>query len=89
MSIDTYDSTHSMLNLCSNDPYCNRWRLAPVRMLQFIRNSSHFLNLLKCLRYFPLVKAAVFCEKGKCYPYDPSKVKNTNLEVKPGNPLFT
>lgn len=28
----------------------------------------------------------VFCQKGKCYPYDPAKMKNTNLnlEVKPG-----
>merc|ERR1719391_313777 len=27
---------------------------------------------------------AVFCQKGKCYPYDPSKVKGVNLEAKPG-----
>jgi len=29
---------------------------------------------------------AVFCQKGKCYPYDPNKIKNSNvnLEVKPG-----
>merc|ERR1712212_1152228 len=27
---------------------------------------------------------AVFCQKGKCYPYDPSKVKGVNLEAEPG-----
>lgn len=28
----------------------------------------------------------VFCQKGKCYPYDPAKMKNSNinLEAKPG-----
>ena len=28
----------------------------------------------------------VFCQKGKCYPYDPNKMKNSNinLEMKPG-----
>ena len=28
----------------------------------------------------------VFCQKGKCYPYDPAKMKNPNmnLEAKPG-----
>jgi len=31
-----------------------------------------------------LDQPAVFCQKGKCYPYDPSKVKGVNLEAKPG-----
>ena len=28
----------------------------------------------------------VFCQKGKCYPYDPARMKNSNLnlEMKPG-----
>ena len=28
----------------------------------------------------------VFCQKGKCYPYDPAKLRNSNinLEMKPG-----
>ena len=28
----------------------------------------------------------VFCQKGKCYPYDPNRMKNSNLnlEMKPG-----
>ena len=28
----------------------------------------------------------VFCQKGKCYPYDPARMKNQNLnlEMKPG-----
>ena len=28
----------------------------------------------------------VFCQKGKCYPYDPARMKNPNinLEMKPG-----
>lgn len=30
------------------------------------------------------VQPAVFCQKGKCYPYDPSKLKGVNLEAKPG-----
>merc|ERR1712130_1075955 len=32
----------------------------------------------------PPDQPAVFCQKGKCYPYDPSKVKGVNLEAKPG-----
>ena len=30
----------------------------------------------------------VFCQKGKCYPYDPNRMKNSNLnlEMKPGEP---
>ena len=30
----------------------------------------------------------VFCQKGKCYPYDPARMKNQNinLEMKPGKP---
>jgi len=27
---------------------------------------------------------AVFCQKGKCYPYDPTRLKGVNLEAKPG-----
>jgi len=30
------------------------------------------------------VQPAVFCQKGKCYPYDPSKLKGVNLEATPG-----
>ena len=28
----------------------------------------------------------VFCQKGKCYPYDPARMKNPNInmEMKPG-----
>ena len=32
----------------------------------------------------------VFCQKGKCYPYDPARMKNQNinLEMKPGDSSF-
>lgn len=34
----------------------------------------------------PADQPTVFCQKGKCYPYDPAKMKNPNLnlEAKPG-----
>jgi len=34
----------------------------------------------------PADQPKVFCQKGKCYPYDPAKMKNNNLnlEAKPG-----
>ena len=34
----------------------------------------------------PGTQPKVFCQKGKCYPYDPARMKNPNLnlEMKPG-----
>ena len=33
-----------------------------------------------------LFQPKVFCQKGKCYPYDPARMKNPNInmEMKPG-----
>ena len=38
----------------------------------------------------PADKPAVFCQKGKCYPYDPAKLKNAKipLEVQQGKKYY-
>ena len=38
----------------------------------------------------PGTQPKVFCQKGKCYPYDPARMKNPNLnlEMKPGKLSF-